>query len=410
MGKDYYGLLGISKDANDDDIKKAYRKMALKWHPDRNKDNTEKASAKFKEISEAFEVLSDKDKRAVYDQFGEEGLKGGGPPPPGASGASFGGGFPGGFSSSSGGSGFPGGTTFTFTSNGPGGARGFSPSDPNSIFEQFFGGGMGGMGGGGRGMHFSNDDIDMDGHPGLSGLFGGMGGMPGGMGGGMPSGMGGMPGGMGGMPGGMGGMPGGARRSRPARPASNPGFGEMPPHQPPPEYVRPIKLSLEELYNGTTKKLKLSRKLLSGDTEEKLIAINVLPGWKSGTKVRYPRAGNEREDGEAQDVVFVVEQKPHDTFTRDGDNLITTVKVPLVDALCGVSGSRTVRQLDGRTVSIPTPGGVVKPGMESRVSGEGMPVRKQGRTGKGDLIVKWEVVFPDRLTPAQKEGVRKVLG
>ena len=82
-------------------------------------------------ISEAFEVLSDKQKRTIYDQFGEEGLKGGGVPAPGAGG-------PGGFS---GFSGFPGGSTFSFTSSGPGGgggsfrSGGFSPTDPNKIFE-----------------------------------------------------------------------------------------------------------------------------------------------------------------------------------------------------------------------------------------------------------------------------------
>jgi len=74
-----------------------------------------------------------------------------------------------------------------------------------------------------------------------------------------------------------------------------------------------------------------------------------------------------------------------------------------------VSGSRTVRQLDGRVISVPAPAGVIKPGMETRVVGEGMPIRKQGRSGKGDLVVRWDVVFPDRLTAAQKEGVRKVL-
>ena len=76
MGADYYKILGVSKDATDDDIKKAYKKAALKWHPDRNKDNQETANKKFKEVGEAFEVLSDKNKRAVFDQYGEEGLKG----------------------------------------------------------------------------------------------------------------------------------------------------------------------------------------------------------------------------------------------------------------------------------------------------------------------------------------------
>jgi len=73
MGKDYYQLLGVSKNASDDEIKKAYRKMALKYHPDKNSDPG--AEEKFKEISEAYEVLSDKDKRAAFDRFGSEGMR-----------------------------------------------------------------------------------------------------------------------------------------------------------------------------------------------------------------------------------------------------------------------------------------------------------------------------------------------
>lgn len=71
MGKDYYKTLGISKGATDEDIKKAYRKQALKWHPDKNKSAA--AEEKFKEIAEAYEVLSDPKKREVYDKYGEEG-------------------------------------------------------------------------------------------------------------------------------------------------------------------------------------------------------------------------------------------------------------------------------------------------------------------------------------------------
>lgn len=72
---EYYDLLGVSKDASKDEIKKAYRKKALQYHPDRNKDNPE-AEAKFKEISEAYEVLSDEEKRQVYDRYGKDGLQG----------------------------------------------------------------------------------------------------------------------------------------------------------------------------------------------------------------------------------------------------------------------------------------------------------------------------------------------
>lgn len=403
MGADYYKVLGIPRDAGEDEIKKAYKKMALKWHPDRN-GGSEEASKKFKEISEAFEVLSDKNKRTIYDQVGEEGLKGGGSAP--------GAGFPG-FASSSG---FPGGSTFTFTS-GPGGAPtgGYAPSDPQKIFEHIFSqfGGFGGMGGSG-GMG------GMGGSP----SFGGMGGSPsfGGMGG--SSGFGGMGGGRSGMSD-MGRSPNifdddiGGGGSFFGMPGGMPSERQSPRHQSstststsaPSETTRPLKLSLEELYSGTTKHLKVSRRLLNGSTEEKVLEIQVLPGWKSGTKIRFPRAGNEQPNGEAQDLVFVMEEKPHEVFTREGDDLICRLRIPLVDALTGVDGKKTVAILDGRKLQIPLPGGVVKPNQETRISNEGMPIRKQGSTKKkGDLIVRWDVIFPDRLTPTQKEGLKKLLG
>lgn len=74
MGKDYYKTLGIPRGSTDEDIKKAYRKLALKYHPDKNK--SPGAEEKFKEVAEAYEVLSDKKKREMYDKFGEDGLKG----------------------------------------------------------------------------------------------------------------------------------------------------------------------------------------------------------------------------------------------------------------------------------------------------------------------------------------------
>ena len=71
--KDYYSVLGLNKGVSDDEIKKAYRKLAMKYHPDRNEGDS-KAESKFKEISEAYAVLSDKQKRDKYDQFGSEGF------------------------------------------------------------------------------------------------------------------------------------------------------------------------------------------------------------------------------------------------------------------------------------------------------------------------------------------------
>ncbi|XP_068196898.1 dnaJ homolog subfamily B member 6a [Antennarius striatus] len=75
---DYYQVLAVRRDASAEDIKKAYRKLALRWHPDKNPENKEEAEKKFKELSEAYEVLSDANKRSIYDRYGKEGLTGNG--------------------------------------------------------------------------------------------------------------------------------------------------------------------------------------------------------------------------------------------------------------------------------------------------------------------------------------------
>ncbi|MEK7141936.1 MAG: DnaJ C-terminal domain-containing protein [Patescibacteria group bacterium] len=126
--RDYYEILGVSKSASVDEIKKAYRKLALEWHPDRNK--AAGANEKFKEINEAYAVVSDPKKRATYDQFGAAAFQ-----PGMGAGASGQGPFGGGqgpftYSWSSGGGGSPFGADFEQT------------IDPFDIFEQFFGGGF----------------------------------------------------------------------------------------------------------------------------------------------------------------------------------------------------------------------------------------------------------------------------
>ena len=78
MAQDYYDTLKIDRGASQEQIKKAYRRAALKHHPDRNKDNVKEAESKFKDIAEAYEVLSDDNKKQIYDQYGHEGLQGNG--------------------------------------------------------------------------------------------------------------------------------------------------------------------------------------------------------------------------------------------------------------------------------------------------------------------------------------------
>lgn len=124
---DYYDILGVAKDASESELKTAYRKQAIEWHPDKHQDNKEAAEKRFKEINEAYQVLSDKEKRAAYDRFGHQAFSPGGAP----GGAGGFGGFPGGNP-------FGGGGNWSVHTTG---GQGFDFGDPFDIFEQFFSGG-----------------------------------------------------------------------------------------------------------------------------------------------------------------------------------------------------------------------------------------------------------------------------
>ncbi|RDY12409.1 DnaJ-like subfamily B member 13, partial [Mucuna pruriens] len=335
MGVDYYKILQVDKNAKDDDLKKAYRKLAMKWHPDKNPTDKKDAESKFKQISEAYEVLSDPQKRAVYDQYGEEGLKGQVPPPSGGGGSTF-------FSSGE----IP--TSFRF-----------NPRSADDIFAEFFGfeGDMG-RGGGTRSRFPFGDDVFRSFGDGGGGVH----------------------------------MSQGA--SRKAAPIEN-----------------KLPCSLEEIYKGTTKKMKISREIVdaSGYNKtaqvEEILTIDVKPGWKKGTKITFPEKGNEQPNVTPADLVFIIDEKPHSVFTREGNDLITTQKISLVEALTGCTVNLTT--LDGRNLTVPI-NNVVHPEYEEVVAREGMPLPKDP-TKKGNLRIKFSIKFPARLTADQKAGVKKLL-
>ncbi len=340
---DYYKVLGVARDATDAELKKAYRKLAVKWHPDKNPNNQEEATKKFKEISEAYDVLSDSEKKEIYDTYGEEGLKGG--IPTGKAGA---GGFPGG---------------------GPNGAyHGMDDDMARHIFENLFGGGggFGGFGGGMGGMGGRGGRGGMGGHP----FGGGMGGDE--------------------MFGGMGGNSFRRQQSQPQK------------------VEVPLNITLEELYTGTTKRRKVTRSVANRGKVEETLEIHVKAGWKEGTKVTYAGRGDEVPGQPPQDLVFVLTQKPHPVFTREGDDLIVTKRISLVEAL--TEGNKIeVKSLDGRVLRVPLRE-VIRPGSERVIAGEGMPKPKYPGQ-KGNLRIKFDVSFPvHQLGGQAAEDLKRALG
>lgn len=358
MGKDYYKVLGVARGSSEDEIKKAYRKLALKYHPDKNR--TPGAEEKFKEVGEAYDVLSDPKKKQIYDSYGEEGLKGG----MGGSGGSSGGPQPNpsNFSYS-----YHGDPRATFS-------QFFGTSNP---FESFFSGVDPNMMGGGNRMG-GEEYMDID----MENLLGGLGG------------------------GGMYGMPG---RSQTFNYGQNDRHGKRG-HQDK-TIEKDIQVSLEDIAKGCDKKMKITRSIYGEDGSvkkvEKTLDIHVKAGWKAGTKVTFARQGDQYPGKVPADIAFIIRDKPHPLFTRDGHNIKYTYKIPLREALCG-----TVLQiptLEGKKVGVNCVGEVIKPTTAKRLQGYGLPLPKESGK-KGDLIVEFDVLFPDRLSQSSKDIIYDVLG
>lgn len=358
-----YDSLSIKPTATQDEIKKAYRKAALKYHPDKNKDNPS-AVEKFKECSQAYEILSDPEKRKTYDQYGLEFLLHGAPPPQpdsGAGGNPFAGsgGMPGGFENFSPGGMPGGGRSFHFSTSGGGG--GFSFSNPESIFSEFLRG-QGGMGGG-EDMDDFFSQIPRSGGRSSRARFGGA-------------------------------EPAHQRR------ALTPEVTTV---------ERPLPLTLEELFKGAHKKMKIKRKSYDEatgvrTTQDKVLEMDIKPGLKKGSKIKFKGVGDQEEGGQ-QDLHFIVEEKKHPLFTRDGDDIIFPIDLDLKEALTG--WRRTVTTIDGKSINIEK-AGPTQPGSSDSYPNLGMPLSKKPDT-RGNFIVKYNVKFPTSLTAEQKNTLKEVL-
>lgn len=357
--RDYYEVLGVSKDASKQDIKKAYRKMALKYHPDHNPGDKD-AEEKFKEAAEAYSVLSDDDKRAKYDQFGHEGLNGAG---------GFGGG-------------------------------GFGSMNMDDIFSAFgdiFGGrggfgGFGGFGGSssaqqqnrGRNLRLKVHLTLEEAAKGVTKKFSikkmvncnhchGS------------------------------GSTDGKVETCPQCGGSgivtkivNSMFGRMQTQSPCPNC------------NGEGKIIKNKCPHCGGEgvvSGQETIEVNIPAGVDNGMVVNVSGKGDAgRRNGMPGDIQVYVEVEPHKDFIREEQNLIYNLLLDFPTAALG--GSVEIPTLDGRVRVKIEPG--TQPGKVMRLRGKGMPAVSGYGYGYGDLVVHISIYVPESLGKKERELIEEM--
>ncbi len=345
--RDYYDVLGIKRGASDADIKSAFRKLAKEHHPDRNPDD-KSAEQKFKEINEAYEILTDEQKRAAYDQFGHAAFEGG---------------------------------------RGPGGPGGFGPdfsSSMSDIFDDLFGEFMGGRRGGprqrtgrerGADLRYNMEITLAEAFTGKQAQIR------------VPtsvtcetcSGS-------------------GARAgSRPTTCATCGGQGKVRASQGffTIERTCPSCQGRGETIDDPCPDCHGQGRV----TKERTLAVSIPPGVEDGTRIRLAGEGEAgSRGGPTGDLYIFLSVKPHEFFQRDGADIFCRVPISMTTAALG--GNVDVPTVEGNRVRMPVPSGTEN-GKQFRLKGKGMPVLRS--KVQGDMYIQVEVETPKNLSRKQRE-------
>jgi len=339
----------VSRSASDDEIAKAYKKEARKWHPDKYKDSDKaKAQDMFQKISTAYEVLKDAEKRRIYDQFGEEGLKQGGH-------KSGGFGDPFDFFSS-----------FGFGGGGNRAAQREQEKGPNLVID---------LDVTLRDLYVGRDLIVTQKKQTLCPQCRGT----------------------------------GAKNPDDVQtcPVCKGTGVRVQVQKLGPGFVTQTQTTCEKC-QGKGKIIKGHCPFCQGkkiSTGEETLTVVIERGMPNGEEIVFEQEGDQAPEVTPGNLIFKINTMPHPKFTRQGDNLHYKGEITLLEALIGFK--KFIKHLDGHTVTLQR-NSVTKPGHVMIIKGEGMPIHKYP-SQKGDLYVTFSVKFPDKITEEQRQGFIKLL-